>query len=130
MRRHPSHTTGRTGPVSGGSTGLSFIRNIKSRESERVEVVVAQCLLNRRRTCPPRTSRLCRSTPRPGEWRLIEWPTDEPEPTKYFLSTLPATISRRALANATKLRWRIERDLISVAAPLGLLRPLSRRRRA
>ena len=41
---------------------------------------------------------------------LIEWPTDEPEPTKYFLSTLPANISRRALVNATKLRWRIERD--------------------
>ena len=26
------------------------------------------------------------------------------------LSTLPANISRRALVNATKLRWRIERD--------------------
>jgi SRSO17 transposase len=51
-----------------------------------------------------------RSTPRPEEWCLIEWPTDEPEPTKYFLSTLPASISRRALVNATKLRWRIERD--------------------
>jgi len=49
LRRHRSHTIARTGPVSGGSTGLSFIRNIKSRESERVEVVVAQCLLNRRR---------------------------------------------------------------------------------
>ena len=51
-----------------------------------------------------------RSAPRPEEWGLIEWPTDEPEPTKYFLSTLPANISRRALVNATKLRWRIERD--------------------
>jgi hypothetical protein len=39
-----------------------------------------------------------RSTPRPEEWFLIEWPADEPEPTKYFLSTLPETISRRALA--------------------------------
>ncbi len=25
-----------------------------------------------------------RSTPRPEEWCLIEWPADEPEPTKYF----------------------------------------------
>jgi len=25
------------------------------------------------------------STPRPEEWCLIEWPADEPEPTKYFL---------------------------------------------
>ena len=51
-----------------------------------------------------------RSTPRPEEWCLIEWPLDQAEPTKYFLSTLPATISRRALVNATKLRWRIKRD--------------------
>ncbi len=48
-----------------------------------------------------------RSTPRPEEWCLIEWPTDEPEPTKYFLSTLPANISRRELVNTAKLRWRI-----------------------
>jgi SRSO17 transposase len=40
-----------------------------------------------------------RTTPRPEEWCLIEWPADEPEPTKYFLSTLPATISRRALVD-------------------------------
>src|SRR5204862_2884822 len=32
----------------GGSTGLGLVRNMKSREAERVEVVVAQCLLNRR----------------------------------------------------------------------------------
>ena len=51
-----------------------------------------------------------RATPRPEEWCLIEWPADEPEPTKYWLSTLPATISRRALVNTAKLRWRIERD--------------------
>ncbi len=61
-----------------------------------------------------------RSTPRPEEWCLIEWPLDEPEPTKYFLSTLPATISRRALVNATKLRWRIERDYQDLKQELGL----------
>jgi SRSO17 transposase len=61
-----------------------------------------------------------RSTPRPEEWCLIEWPSDEPEPTKYFLSTLPATASRRALVNATKLRWRIERDYQDLKQELGL----------
>ena len=61
-----------------------------------------------------------RSTPRSEEWCLIEWPLDEPEPTKYFLSTLPATISRRALVNATKLRWRIERDYQDLKQELGL----------
>jgi SRSO17 transposase len=61
-----------------------------------------------------------RSTPRPEEWCLIEWPADEPEPTKYFLSTLPATITRRALVAATKLRWRIERDYQDLKQELGL----------
>ena len=61
-----------------------------------------------------------RSTPRPEEWCLIEWPAGEPEPTKYFLSTLPATISRRALVAATKLRWRIERDYQDLKQELGL----------
>jgi SRSO17 transposase len=61
-----------------------------------------------------------RSTPRPEEWCLIEWPAGEPEPTKYFLSTLPATISRRALVNAAKLRWRIECDYQDLKQELGL----------
>ena len=61
-----------------------------------------------------------RSEARPEEWCLIEWPDGEPEPTKYFLSTLPANISRRALVNATKLRWRIERDYQDLKQELGL----------
>jgi SRSO17 transposase len=61
-----------------------------------------------------------RSTPRPEEWCLIEWPAGQPEPTKYFLSTLPANISRRALVNTTKLRWRIERDYQDLKQELGL----------
>ena len=60
-----------------------------------------------------------RSTPRPEGWCLIEWPADEPEPTKYFLSTLPANTSGRALVNATKLRWRIERDYQDLKQELG-----------
>lgn len=61
-----------------------------------------------------------RSAPRPKEWCLIEWPADEPEPTKYFLSTLPEEISRRALVNTAKLRWRIERDYQDLKQELGL----------
>ncbi len=60
------------------------------------------------------------SKPRDEEWCLIEWPADEPEPTKYWLSTLPAKISRRALVNTAKLRWRIERDYQDLKQELGL----------
>lgn len=61
-----------------------------------------------------------RTTPRPEEWCLIEWPADEAEPTKYFLATLPENISRRALVNIIKLRWRIERDYQDLKQELGL----------
>jgi SRSO17 transposase len=61
-----------------------------------------------------------RSTPRPEEWLLIEWPAAEPEPTKYWLATLPETTSRRALVNLAKLRWRIERDYQDLKQELGL----------
>ena len=61
-----------------------------------------------------------RTTPRPEEWCLIEWPPNEAEPTKYWLSTLPANVTRRALVDAAKLRWRIERDYQELKQELGL----------
>jgi SRSO17 transposase len=61
-----------------------------------------------------------RSTPRPEEWCLIEWPAGEPEPTKYWLATLSPDRSLRALVNLAKLRWRIERDYQDLKQELGL----------
>ena len=51
---------------------------------------------------------------------MIEWPKDEDEPTKYWLSTLPADIGFEALVDRTKLRWRIERDYQDLKQELGL----------
>jgi SRSO17 transposase len=59
-------------------------------------------------------------TPRDEEWLLIEWPKGESEPTKYFLSTLPADISRKQLVAAVKIRWRIERDYQELKQEFGL----------
>ena len=38
-----------------------------------------------------------RTEPHPDEWLLIEWPQNETEPSKYWLSTLPAKTSLRSL---------------------------------
>ena len=54
------------------------------------------------------------------EWLLIEWPEGEKEPTKYWLSTLPRSISFRDLVDAAKLRWRIERDYQDLKQEVGL----------
>ena len=61
-----------------------------------------------------------RPIPRPKEWLLIDWPRDEPEPSKYWLSTLPPTVTRRAMVEQAKLRWRIERDYQDLKQELGL----------
>jgi SRSO17 transposase len=54
------------------------------------------------------------------EWLLIEWPEGEAEPTKYWLSTLPANISFHKLVELAKLRWRIERDYQELKQEVGL----------
>jgi SRSO17 transposase len=54
------------------------------------------------------------------ETLLIEWPEGEAEPTKYWLSTLPAKTSFRSLVDFAKLRWRIERDYQELKQEVGL----------
>ena len=61
-----------------------------------------------------------RSTLRPEEWLLIEWPAGDTEPLKYFLSTLPANIPMEQLVFITKMRWRIERDYRELKQEFGL----------
>ncbi|QQO31601.1 IS701 family transposase [Bradyrhizobium diazoefficiens] len=55
-----------------------------------------------------------------AEWLLIEWPKSEAEPTRYWLSTLPETISFTRLVDLAKLRWRIERDYQELKQEVGL----------
>jgi SRSO17 transposase len=61
-----------------------------------------------------------RAQPWPEEWLLIEWPEGEKEPTRYWLATLPETISISELVDTAKLRWRIERDYQELKQELGL----------
>ncbi len=60
------------------------------------------------------------SEPRPEEWLLIEWPKQEAEPTKYWLSTLPASTKLSDLVRLAKQRWIIERDYQELKQELGL----------
>ena len=61
-----------------------------------------------------------RGAPYPEEWLLIEWPTSEGEPTKYWLSTLPAQSRLTALVRLAHHRWIIERDYEELKQELGL----------
>jgi SRSO17 transposase len=68
-------------------------------------------------------------TARADEWLLVEWPKEEKEPTKYWLSTLPEDIDFAKLVDTAKLRWRIaqtarlrhdERDYQELKQEVGL----------
>jgi SRSO17 transposase len=61
-----------------------------------------------------------RAQPYAEEWLLIEWPKAEAEPTKYWLSTVPADISLAELVRMAKHRWIIERDYEELKQELGL----------
>ena len=56
----------------------------------------------------------------PEQWLLIEWPADQAEPEKYYLSTLPETTALNDLVYAAHMRWRIERDYQDLKQDLGL----------
>jgi SRSO17 transposase len=61
-----------------------------------------------------------KTEPHSEEWLLIEWPRGEEEPTKYWLSTLPATTRLKDLIKMAKHRWIIERDYEELKQELGL----------
>jgi len=61
-----------------------------------------------------------RSEARPEEWLLIEWPTGESAPTKFWLSNVSIETNITDLVNLVKLRWRIERDYQELKDEIGL----------
>ncbi|GAB3880043.1 hypothetical protein GCM10029964_088480 [Kibdelosporangium lantanae] len=56
----------------------------------------------------------------PECWLVAEWPPGEPEPTDYWLSTLPESVPLRNLVRLAKMRWRIEHDYRELKDGLGL----------
>lgn len=60
------------------------------------------------------------SEQREEEWLLIEWPEEESEPLRYYLSNAPADATLDQLVFVTKMRWRIERDYQELKQEFGL----------
>jgi SRSO17 transposase len=56
----------------------------------------------------------------PIRWLICEWPAKQSEPTKYWLSNLPADTDLETLVRLGKLRWRIEHDYRELKDALGL----------
>ena len=61
-----------------------------------------------------------RTEPRPVEWLLLEWPEKESEPTHYWLSTQPESVTLEGLVRLAMLRWRVERDYQELKDEIGL----------
>jgi SRSO17 transposase len=61
-----------------------------------------------------------KAEPHAEEWLLMEWPPGEAEPTKYWISTLPADTRLKDLVKMAKHRWIIERDYQELKQELGL----------
>ena len=64
-----------------------------------------------------------RTGPQPArieEALLIEWPTDAPEPTRYWLAQTASNLPLPTLVAAAKARWRIEQDYRELKEELGL----------
>jgi SRSO17 transposase len=53
-------------------------------------------------------------------WLICEWPSTADQPTKYWLSNLPADTDLKTLVGLGKLRWRIEHDYRELKDALGL----------
>jgi SRSO17 transposase len=58
--------------------------------------------------------------PLPVRWLICEWPSKEPEPTKYWLSNLPEDTALKDLVRLAKMRFRIEQDYRELKDALGL----------
>ncbi len=115
MRRSPEHS-----PVSAKALALELPQDawhtVVWREGTNVDLGSRFAAVRTR----PASRDYNLTEPRAEEWLLIEWPEDDAEPLKYWLSTLAANTSLEDLVSTAKLRWRIERDYRELKQELGL----------
>lgn len=56
----------------------------------------------------------------PDVWLIAEWPPDQPEPIKYWLSNMDQRTPLKNLVRLAKIRWRVEHDYRELKTGLGL----------
>ena len=56
----------------------------------------------------------------PAEWLIAQWPPDQPEPVKYWLSNMDESTPLKTLVRLAKIRWRIEHDYRELKTGLGI----------
>jgi SRSO17 transposase len=57
---------------------------------------------------------------RPQLWLVAEWPDEDSRPSKFVLTTLPRSMSKKEIVNILKKRWRTERMYEDLKGELGL----------
>ncbi|BEU23971.1 IS701 family transposase [Paraburkholderia sp. 22B1P] len=62
----------------------------------------------------------CWTRLQPLQWLLLKWPVGEPEPVRYWLSTLPEDTSISELVAAAHYHWRTDRDHEELRQDFGL----------
>ncbi len=55
-----------------------------------------------------------------AEWLVVEWPEDEDQPTKFFLTTLGRRLSKKQIVRMIKERYRTARAYQELKGELGL----------
>lgn len=53
-------------------------------------------------------------------WLMMEWPADEPKPTKFVLTTMPRRMTKKQIVRIVKERWKTERMYEDLKGELGL----------
>lgn len=56
----------------------------------------------------------------PEQWLIAEWPPDQPEPVRYWLSNMDIRTPLKTLVRLAKIRWRIEHDYRELKTGLGI----------
>jgi SRSO17 transposase len=101
------------------ATRITWRTGSKTRHGQ-TQPMTSRFLFSRVLQADATTRSLYKGQELPECWLIAEWPARAPEPTRYWLCTLPKNTSRSHLIRAAKQRWRVEHDYRELKTGLGL----------